>query len=183
MSRAEIEVLPHMVYHCGFAVRMETYIPDPNIEPFPVIPVFELDRIDDFRDAIDRGYLDVAASYGDLYRMIPLDIAHCDAGASTPLYQKYRTQMEDANGYVVEVQTELSGAGSPWGAGIRPHDLPRLDAARAALEAGDLETAAQYGKVYRLEPVDVEPLVKPWRPSEKEADRKGKHGAEAQSAT
>ena len=31
-----------------------------------------------------------------------------------------------------------------------------MDAARAALEAGDLETAAQYGKVYRLEPVDVD---------------------------
>ena len=37
-----------------------------------------------------------------------------------------------------------------------------MDAARAAIAAGDLETAAQYGKVYRL--VDVEPAVKPWRP-------------------
>ena len=182
MSHDDIEALPHMVYHCGFAVRMETYIPDPNVDPFPVIPVFELDRINDFRDAIDRGYLDVAASYGDLYRMIPLDIAPRDAGAATPPYAKYRTRMEDANGYVVEMQTELSGPGSPWGAGIRPHDLPRLDAARKALEAGDLETAAQYGKVYRLDPVDVEPLVKPWRPSEKETECQAKREPDRQSA-
>ena len=72
------------------------------------------------------------------------------------------------------MQTELSNPGSPWGAGIRPHDSERMNVVRAALEAGDLETAAQYGKVYRLDPVDVEPLVKPWRPSEEAAERKAK---------
>ncbi len=172
MSRREIECLPHMVYHRGYAVRMETYIPNPNVDPHPVVPVFELDRIDDFRDAIDRGYLDVAASYGDLYRMIPLEVApNRDAKLKAT---RYRTRMEDANGYVVEMQTELSSPGSPWGAGIRPHDSERMNAVRAALEAGDFETAAQYGKVYRLDPVGVEPLVKPWRPSEKEAERKAR---------
>lgn len=172
MSRREIECLPHMVYHRGYAVRMETYIPDPNVDPHPVVPVFELDRIDDFRDAIDRGYLDVAASYGDLYRLVPLGIA--PNGDAKPKTTRYRTRMEDASGYVVEMQTELSNPGSPWGAGICPHDFKRMNAARDALEAGDLETAAQYGKVYRLDPVDVEPVVKPWRPSEKEAEWKAK---------
>ena len=171
MSRRDIEILPHMVYHCGYAVRMETYIPDPNLDPFPVVPVFELDRIDDFRDAIDRGYLDVAASYGDLYRMIPLDIAlpaTATAGcAPQPRYAKYRTRMEDVADYVVEMQTELRDPGSPWAESIALQDLPRLNAAREALERGDLETAAQYGKIYRLEPVDIAPAAQPWRPSQR----------------
>ena len=179
MSRREIECLLHMVYHRGYAVRMETYIPDPNVDPHPKVPVFELDRIDDFRDAIDRGYLDVAAAYGDLYRLIPLEIApNGDAKPKTmPRYNRYRTRMEDANGYVVEMQTELSSPGSPWGAGIRPHDSKRMDAAHKALEANDLETAAQYGKVYRLEPVDVKPVVEPWQPSRKGSGRRATRAA------
>ena len=43
---------------------------------------------------------------------------------------------------------------------------------RKALEAEDLETAAQYGKVYRLEPVDVTPLVEPWQPSRNGSERR-----------
>ena len=174
MKFGEIECLPMMVYHGGYAVQMETCIPDPNIDPLPVVSIFELDRIDDVRDAIDRGYLDVAASYGDVYRLIPLDIGPNDADKPTPRYDRYRTRMEEVNGYVVEMATELTGIGSRWAASIGRQDLPRMDAARAALEAGDLETAAQYGKVYRLDPVDVEPVVKPWRPSEKEAEWKAK---------
>ena len=172
MKFGEIECLPMMIYHGGYAVQMETCIPDPNIDPLPVVSIFELDRIDDVRDAIDRGYLDVAASYGDLFRMVPLDIAPNGAVEPTPRYDRYRTRMEDVNGYVVEMATELTGIGSRWAASISRQDLPRMDAVRAALEAGDVETAAQYGKLYRLEPVDVEPVVKPWRPSEKEAEWK-----------
>ena len=166
MKYHDKEVINRMIYHEGFAVRIEQVLIDPDHPQGILVRVFDLDRIDDFRDAIDRGYLDVAASYGDLYRLVP-QIA---AGEITPHYAQYRTRMEEANGYVVEMQTELSGPGSPWGEGIRPHDLRRMDAVRAALEAGDLETAAQYGKVYRLEPVDVEPAAKPWRPSERLAE-------------
>ena len=156
------EIIHRVIYHKGYAVRMEQLLIDPDHPRGILVHIFDLDRIDDVRDAIDRGYLDVAASYGDLHRLVP-EVA---AGEIRPDYAKYRTRMEEVNGYVVEMQTELSGPGSPWGEGIRPHDLRRMDAVRAALTAGDLETAAQYGKVYRLEPVDVEPAVKPWRPSE-----------------
>ena len=188
MKFGEIECLPLMVYHGGYAVRMETCIPDPNIDPLPVVSIFELDRIGDVRDAIDRGYLDVAASYGDLFRMVPLDIAPNGTDDSTPHYDRYRTRMRDVNGYAVEMQTELTGIGSPWAASVALPDSARIDAARAALEAGDLQTAAQYGKVYRLDPVAVEPVVKPWRPSEGAAERKAKleaeqPAAEAQPAT
>ena len=172
MNFTTFEYFSRMIYYRGYAVRMEMRIPDPNECPFPYILIFDLDRIEDFQDAIDHGYLDVAASHGDLYRLIPLDIPPNGAGEPTPCYQRYRTRMEDANGYVVEMQTELSGIGSRWAASVGLHDDKRMDAARAALEAGDLETAAQYGKVYRLEPVDVAPVVKPWRPSEKEAEWK-----------
>lgn len=158
----EKEVINRMIYHKGYAVRIEQLLIDPDHPRGILVRVFDLDRIDDIREALDRGYLDIAASYGDLYRLVPQAIA----GEIKPHYAKYRTRMEEFNGYVVEMQTELSGPGSPWGEGIRPHDLHRMDAACAALEAGDLETAAQYGKVYRLEPVDVEPAAKPWRPSE-----------------
>lgn len=182
MNFTTFEYFSRMIYHRGYAVRMEMRIPDPNECPFPYILIFDLDRIEDFRDAIDRGYLDVAASHGDLYRVIPLDITPNGSGEDAPRYKRYRTRMEDANGYVVEIETELKGIGSPWAASVSLPDCDRLDAARAALKAGDLETAAQYGKVYRLEPVDVEPVVKPWRPSEKEAERNARREAEAQSA-
>ena len=183
MNHDDIEALPHMVYHRGFAVRMETYIPDPNVDPIPVIPVFELYRINELRDSIDRGYLDFAASYGDLYRMTPLDISTMRGKETAPKYARSRTLMVESSGYVVEMQIEFSGPGSPWGAGIPLPDSRRSSAVREALKRGDLETAAQYGKVYRLELVDVESVVKPWRPSEKEAERRAKREAETQSAS
>ena len=179
MNFTTFEYFPRMTYHREYALRMEMSIPDPNECPFPYIQIFDLDRIEDFQDAIDHGYLNVAASQGDLYRMVPLDISPNGAGSPAPCYERYRTRMEEANGYVVEVQTELKGIGSRWAASVAQQDGKRMDAARAALAAGDLETAAQYGRVYRLEPVDVEPLVKPWRPSEKEA--KWKAGQESES--
>ena len=169
MTFTSFEYIPRMTYYGGYAVRMEMCIPDPNECPFPYIEIFDLDRIEDVRDAIDRGYLDVAASYGDLYRLIDLDIKADGAEESLPRYERYRTRMRDANGYVVEVQTELSGIGSPWAAGVSLDDSLRMKAACEALEVGDLETAALYDKVYKLERVDVEPAMTPWKPSERQA--------------
>lgn len=164
MNFTEFEYFSRLIYHKGYALNMEMRIPDPNECPFPYILIFDLDRIEDFRDAIDRGYLDVAASHGDLYRVIPLDIM--PKGSETaPRYDRYRTRMREANGYAVEMQTELKGIGSAWAAGVSLQDSARMKEVRKALEAEDLETAAQYGKVYRLEPVDVMPLVEPWQPS------------------
>ena len=181
MKFGEIECLRLMVYHGGYAVQMETCIPDPNIDPLPVVSIFELDRIDDVRDAIDRGYLDVAASYGELFHMVPVQIASNSPAELELDYDRYRTRMEDVDGYVVEMATELKGIGSRWAASVSQQDSRRMDAVRGALKAGDLETAAQYGKVYRLEPVEVEPLVKPWRPSEAEAEWKAKKQADGQA--
>ena len=171
MNFTEFEYFSRVIYYKGYALNMEMRIPDPNERPLPYILIFDLDRIEDFRDAIDRGYLDVAASHGDLYRVIPLDITP-KGGETAPRYDRYRTRMREANGYAVEMQTELKGIGSPWAASVSLLDCDRSDAARAALTAGDLETAAQYGKVYRLDPVDVTPVVEPWQPSRKGAERR-----------
>ena len=166
MNFTEFEYFSRLIYYKGYALNMELRIPDPNECPFPYILIFDLDRIEDFRDAIDRGYLDVAASHGDLYRVIPLDITP-KGGKAAPHYDRYRTRMREANGYAVEMQTELNGIGSPWAAGVSLQDSARMDQVRKALEVEDLETAAQHGKVYRLEPVDVTPVVEPWQPSRK----------------
>ncbi|MXZ92595.1 MAG: hypothetical protein F4W95_10255 [Chloroflexi bacterium] len=171
MNFTEFEYFSRVIYYKEYALNMEMRIPDPNECPFPYILVFDLDRIEDFRDAIDHGYLDVAASQGDLYRVIPLHIVP-EGHKTFPSYERYRTRMQEANGYAVEMQTELNGIGSVWAAGVSPQDSARMKEVRKALEAEDLETAAQYGKVYRLEPVDVTPLVEPWQPSRKETGQR-----------
>ena len=170
MNFTEFEYFSRVIYYKGYALNMEMRIPDPNECPFPYILIFDLDRIEDFRDAIDHGYLDVAASRGDLYQVIPLNITP-EGSETAPRYDRYRTRMQEANGYAVAMQTELKGIGSPWAAGVSLQDSARMKEVRKALEAEDLKTAAQYGKVYRLEPVDVDPVVKPWQPSRKGAGR------------
>ena len=80
MNFTEFEYFSRVIYYKGYALNMEMRIPDPNECPFPYILIFDLDRIEDFRDAIDHGYLDVAASHGDLYRVIPLTSRPKEAG-------------------------------------------------------------------------------------------------------
>ena len=101
--------------------------------------------------------------------MTPLDISPKRSEETAPKYARSRTLMIEGNGHVVEMQIEFSGPGSPWGAGIPLPDWRRSSVVREALKRSDLETAAQYGKVYRLEPVDVTPVVEPWQPSRKGA--------------
>ena len=166
------EIISRMIYHRGYAVRMEQVLTDPDHPQGILVPVFDLDRIEDIRSAIARGYLDFAASYGDLFRLIPLDISPDVNVVPSPRYSRTRTYWVEQNGYAVKMQIEFSHPGSLWGAGIPLPDSERSQAARQALQRGDLETAAQYGKVYRLEPVDVTPVVEPWQPSKKEAGRR-----------
>ncbi len=160
------EIIHRMIYHKGYAVRMEQLLIDPDHPRGILVRVFDLDRIEDIREALDRGYLDFAASYGDLYRMTPVTTG-LDRETDPDLpYPRTRTHMIEINGYAVELQIEFSHPGSPWGAGIPLLDSKRSHAAYQALKCGDVETAARYGKVYRLDPVDIEPAAKPWRPSE-----------------
>ncbi len=167
MKHHEKEIIHRMVYHKGYAVRMEQVLIDPDHPRGILVRVFDLDRIEDIRQALEREYLDFAASYGDLYKMTPVTSDLDGITVPESQYPRARTLMVESNGYVVEMEIEFSHPGSPWGAGIPLADSARSQAAYRALLGGDLETAAQYGKVYRLDRVDVEPAAKPWRPSER----------------
>ena len=166
MKHHEKEIIHRMVYHKVYAVRMEQVLIDPDHPRGILVRVFDLDRIDDIREAIDRGYLDYAASYGVLYRMVQVAKGRANTLADSGP-KRIRTLVVEAGSHAVEMEIEFSQPGSPWGAGIRPDDSERSHAAYQALKRGDLETAAQYGKVYRLEPVEVEPAAEPWRPTER----------------
>ena len=165
MNFHDKEIIHRMIYHKGYAVRMEQLLIDPDHPRGILVRIFDLDRIDDIREAIDRGYLDFAASYGDLYRMVPVAAGH-GKNLMAPRPGRTRTLMVETENYAVEMEIEFSHPGSPWGAGIPAADSERSYAAYQALKCGDLEAAAKYGKLYRLDPVDVEPAAKPWRPSE-----------------
>ena len=56
------EIIHRMIYHEGYAVRMEQLLIDPDHPRGILVRIFDLDRIDDIREAMDRGYLDIAAS-------------------------------------------------------------------------------------------------------------------------
>ena len=57
--------------------------------------------------------------------------------------------------YVAEVEVDVIEDDSSWSPYLSVADAVRLDKAREALRSGDLNAAAAFGKVYRLQPVPV----------------------------
>lgn len=55
--------------------------------------------------------------------------------------------------YVAEVSVQVDEPEAGWSPTISLEDAYKLDDVRAALKAGDLKTAARYGRVYELKPV------------------------------
>jgi len=55
--------------------------------------------------------------------------------------------------YVAEIPVEYIEPDAGWSPTLSLKDAYRLDSARAALKAGDLDKAALYGRVYELKPV------------------------------
>lgn len=55
--------------------------------------------------------------------------------------------------YVAEVTVELVDSEASWSPTISLDDAYKLDDVKEALQAGDLNVAAQYGRVYELKPV------------------------------
>jgi hypothetical protein len=55
--------------------------------------------------------------------------------------------------YVAEIPVESIEPEAGWPPTFSLEDAYKLDSARAALKAGDLGTAALYGRVYELKPV------------------------------
>lgn len=55
--------------------------------------------------------------------------------------------------YVAEVTVALVDSETSWSPTISLDDAYKLDDVKEALQAGDLNAAAQYGRVYELKPV------------------------------
>ena len=55
--------------------------------------------------------------------------------------------------YVAVVEIDLSENENSWSPCMSLEDACRLDEAREALRRGDLEAAAEYGRIYELRPV------------------------------
>ena len=55
--------------------------------------------------------------------------------------------------YVAEVSVQVDEPEAGWSPTISLEDAYKLDDVREALKAGDLKTAARYGRVYELRPV------------------------------
>jgi hypothetical protein len=56
--------------------------------------------------------------------------------------------------YAAEVPVELIEDETGWSPYLSLDDVEKLDAVRDALEKGDLATAAKYGRVFELTPVE-----------------------------
>lgn len=65
------------------------------------------------------------------------------------------TKLIHEGSYAAEVQVELDVTDGPWSPYLALDEAERLDAVRVALRSGDVQTASQYGRVFRLRPVEA----------------------------
>lgn len=65
-----------------------------------------------------------------------------------------RTKLIHEGKYAAEVQVELIEDETAWSPYLSPDDVRRLDAVRLALKRGDVETAAKFGRVFELTPIE-----------------------------
>lgn len=68
--------------------------------------------------------------------------------------EKKKTKYVHEGRYVAEVEVDLIESEDEWAPYLSVEDATRLDNAKEALQKEDLESASQYGRVYRLEPIN-----------------------------
>lgn len=66
---------------------------------------------------------------------------------------KKKTKYIHAGRYVAEVEVDLIQSEDEWAPYLSVEDATKLDDVREALQKEDLESASQYGRIYRLEPI------------------------------
>ena len=66
-----------------------------------------------------------------------------------------RTKLVHEGRYLAEVDIELLINEDEWSPYLSVADAYKLDDVRAALKAGDTETAARYGRIFALTPLAV----------------------------
>lgn len=63
------------------------------------------------------------------------------------------TKLIHEGGYATEVEVEFIYDETDWSPYLSPDNVRKLESVRFALKAGDLATAAKYGRVFELTPV------------------------------
>jgi hypothetical protein len=66
---------------------------------------------------------------------------------------KQQTKLIREGDYLAEVEVDLIETDEGWSPAMALDETDRLDDVRAALRAGDLESAARMARVFRLTPV------------------------------
>ena len=64
-----------------------------------------------------------------------------------------RTKLVREGAYVAQVEVELTDADQPWGPHLSLADAKKLDEVRTARRQGDLASAMNLARVYRLTPI------------------------------
>lgn len=67
--------------------------------------------------------------------------------------QRTKSKYVHEGQYVAEVEVTLMEDNTGWSPYLSIEDAYKLDDVRDALRQGDLESAAQYGRIYELHPV------------------------------
>ncbi len=67
--------------------------------------------------------------------------------------RKGQTKFVHEGGYVAEVEVQLLQSAEGWAPYLSLEDAQKLDEVREALRRGDLTTASELGRVFRLTPV------------------------------
>ncbi|MEX2347552.1 MAG: hypothetical protein WD604_18145 [Balneolaceae bacterium] len=68
--------------------------------------------------------------------------------------EKKKTKYVHAGRYVAEVDVKLIESEDEWAPNLSVEDATKLDDVKEALQREDLKSASQYGRVYRLEPIN-----------------------------
>lgn len=66
---------------------------------------------------------------------------------------KKKTKYIHSGRYVAEVEVELIDSEDEWAPYLSVEEAARLDEVWEALQREDLESASNYGRIYKLEPV------------------------------
>ena len=69
--------------------------------------------------------------------------------------KKNRTKLVHEGKFVAEVDVDLIETDEGWSPYLSLEDAYKLDDVRDALRKGDIETAAKFGRVFKLTPVSM----------------------------
>jgi len=72
--------------------------------------------------------------------------------------RRNRKKLVHEGNFVAEVNVDLIETNEGWSPYLSLEDAYKLDDVRDALRRGDIESAARFGRVFKLTPVSMSPL-------------------------